>query len=98
MSRLFSFFDPDPAAFLDARCTEALKPGRHGDMPKWQAVLDALPVVETGWRIDNGVLVAGRPADDREALAETLKVLLPWRKGPLRLAHAGRRRGAGSGL
>ncbi len=85
MSRLFSFFDPDPAACLEGRCSEALKPGRHGDLPKWQAAVDALPEVESGWRIDNGVLVAGGAADDLEALSETLEALIPWRKGPLRL-------------
>ncbi|MEX2499059.1 MAG: tRNA 5-methoxyuridine(34)/uridine 5-oxyacetic acid(34) synthase CmoB [Wenzhouxiangellaceae bacterium] len=85
MSQLFSFFDPDPAAFLEACCKESLKPGRHGDMPRWKAALAALPEVETGWRIDNGVLVAGSDADDQETLTETTQQLIPWRKGPLRL-------------
>lgn len=85
MSQLFSFFDPDPAAFLERRCSEALKPGRHGDMPKWQAALAALPEAETGWRIEDGVLVAGRDVEDSDALIETLRALIPWRKGPLRL-------------
>jgi len=83
MDRLFSFFDADPAAFLDAQCRDALEPGRHGDMPKWQAAIDALPDVEKGWRIDDGVLVAGGAAEDHAALVETLKELIPWRKGPL---------------
>lgn len=86
MSRLFSFFDPDPAAWLVRQATEALKPGRHGDMPKWQAAIDALPESETGWRIDEGVLVAGKPVEESEALAETLGQMIPWRKGPLNLA------------
>lgn len=83
MSQLFSFFDPEPAAFLEARRAEALKPGRHGDFPKWQAAIDALPETETGWHIEDGMLVAGKPAEDPEALAETLKQFIPWRKGPL---------------
>ncbi|HKK17445.1 MAG TPA: tRNA 5-methoxyuridine(34)/uridine 5-oxyacetic acid(34) synthase CmoB [Opitutales bacterium] len=89
MSQLFSFFDPEPAAFLEARRDEALKPGRHGDLPKWQAAIDALPEVETGWHIEDGILVAGKPAKDPEALAETLRQLIPWRKGPLNLGGVG---------
>jgi len=85
MSNLFSFFDPEPAAFLEARRAEALKPGRHGDLPKWRAGLEALPAVETGWHIEDGILVAGKPVEDPEALAEKLKQLIPWRKGPLNL-------------
>lgn len=85
MSNLFSFFDPEPAAVLEARRAEALKPGRHGDLPKWQAALDALPEVETGWRIQDGVLAAGNPVEDPEALTENLRQLIPWRKGPLSL-------------
>ena len=85
MPQLFTFFDPDLAAYLEGQCSTALKPGRHGDMPRWQAALDALPAVETGRHIDDGVLVAGKPAEDPEALAETLKQLIPWRKGPLNL-------------
>jgi len=59
---------------------------QHGDWPRWQAALDALPEVETGWWIDQGCLVAGEPVDDSKALQDTLMQLLPWRKGPLRLA------------
>ena len=85
MSELFSFFEPDPAAWLERQCTDALKPGRHGDMPKWQAAIDALPETEMGWRIEDGVLVAGEPVEAPEALTESLKQLIPWRKGPLNL-------------
>ena len=85
MSQLFSFFDPDPAAYLESQYKEALKPGRHGDLPKWQAAVDALPEVETGWHIEDGILIAGNPVQDPEALTETLKQLIPWRKGPLTL-------------
>ena len=85
MSQIFSFFDPDPAAYLERQCKDALKPGRHGDMPKWKAAIDSLPQTETGWRIEDGILVAGKPVEDPEVLAETLKQFIPWRKGPLRL-------------
>ena len=79
------FFAPDLAAELDALAEAALAPGRHGDLPKWRAAMEALPSVEAGWTIDRGVLVAGSEADDQETLTETLKALIPWRKGPLRL-------------
>lgn len=58
---------------------------RHGDWPRWHALLKALPDVDTRWSIDQGRLVAGAPAADLDALATQLKGLLPWRKGPLRL-------------
>ncbi len=75
-------FDSATAARLEATVAERLN---HGDLPKWQAALDALPEAETGWCIDSGVLVAGAPVDDPERLIETLKTLIPWRKGPLNL-------------
>lgn len=85
MSRIFSFFDPDPAAYLERQCREALKPGRHGDLPKWQAALDALPEAVTGLKVEDGVLIAGDQVQDPDALTEALMQLIPWRKGPLRL-------------
>ena len=57
----------------------------HGDYPRWQAALDRLPAVETGWRIESGRLVAGAPVAEPEALAGLLKTWIPWRKGPLSL-------------
>ncbi|MFN2334040.1 MAG: tRNA 5-methoxyuridine(34)/uridine 5-oxyacetic acid(34) synthase CmoB [Wenzhouxiangellaceae bacterium] len=85
MSGLSSLFNPECAALLKGECARAVAPGRHGDLAAWRAALDALPEAITGWRIESGVLVAGRPVADRRALALTLKKLLPWRKGPLRL-------------
>lgn len=79
------FFPNDLDAELQALAIAALAPGRHGDLPKWQAALDALPAAEPGWCIDDGVLVAGMPVADPAALTTTLQALIPWRKGPLRL-------------
>jgi tRNA (mo5U34)-methyltransferase len=79
------FFIDDRAEALQRLTEDALAAGRHGDLPKWQAALDALPTVDNGWAIDEGVLVAGAPVADREALTATLQALIPWRKGPLRL-------------
>jgi tRNA (mo5U34)-methyltransferase len=72
-------------AELDAAVAAATAPGRHGRLPEWQAALDGLPDTEKGWRINDGVLVAGAAAGDRDATAEHLRVLMPWRKGPLKL-------------
>jgi tRNA (mo5U34)-methyltransferase len=79
---LTAYFDRPTAARLEASIAERLN---HGDLPKWQAALDALPDVDTGWRIKNGVLIAGKAAEDRQRLVDTLKILIPWRKGPLEL-------------
>ena len=79
---LTSYFDRTTAARLEATVAERKK---HGDLPKWQAAIDALPETETSWRIEDGVLVAGEPVDDPKELTETLKTLIPWRKGPLKL-------------
>ena len=79
---LTTCFDQTTAARLEATIAQRT---HHGDLPKWQAALDALPNAETGWRIDDGVLVAGAPVGDPGALTETLKTLIPWRKGPLML-------------
>jgi len=82
MNDLNHIFDPTIAGRLEATIADRTN---HGDLPKWQAALEALPPVETGWRIEHGVLVAGAPVEDRQRLAETLKTLIPWRKGPLNL-------------
>ncbi|NEP61142.1 MAG: tRNA 5-methoxyuridine(34)/uridine 5-oxyacetic acid(34) synthase CmoB [Symploca sp. SIO2G7] len=73
---------------LIEKTAQALHSERHGDWPRWQTALNALPAVESGWSIENGVLCAGQPLADANALAETLQQLIPWRKGPLNLAGA----------
>jgi len=82
MISVSDFFDPETTALLEQRLAQ--RP-RHGDEPRWQAALDELPAVETGWRIEDGMLVAGGDAADRDRLTKTLTVLIPWRKGPLEL-------------
>ena len=74
------------ADLLIRQTQQVFQPGHHGDWPRWQAALGDLPVVETGWSIRKGVLVAGRPAEDSRILTETLQQFIPWRKGPLNLA------------
>ncbi|MDT8409016.1 MAG: tRNA 5-methoxyuridine(34)/uridine 5-oxyacetic acid(34) synthase CmoB [Wenzhouxiangellaceae bacterium] len=79
------YYSGAAARDLQRQVDQALAPGRHGNLAAWRAALNALPPVEQGWRIENGVLVAGAIAADRGRLAETLESLIPWRKGPLRL-------------
>ncbi|NDY94766.1 DUF1698 domain-containing protein [Wenzhouxiangella sp. C33] len=79
---LTTYFDRTTAARLEATIVQRT---HHGDLSKWQVAPDALPEVETGWRIDDSVLVAGAPFDGPGALTKTLKTLIPWRKGPLNL-------------
>jgi len=85
MNSIPSFFDPEAAALLERRLAQ--RP-HHGDQPRWQAALDELPAVDKRWQIENGVLVAGGDAEECARLTETLKVLIPWRKGPLKLGGA----------
>lgn len=82
---LAGWFAPAAAAAVEARWRDALAPGRHGKLPEWLAALDALPETAAGWRIESGTLVAGEAVPDPGALERTLRTLVPWRKGPLRL-------------
>ena len=74
------------AADLAARVRDATAPERHGRLSEWQAALDRLPTAKPGWRVDHGVLVAGEPVAAQDTAVDALKRLVPWRKGPLRLA------------
>lgn len=78
---------PDDLASLEALIAERLSPGAHGDMPAWQAALEALPALAAE-RVDFGatVTVAGAvDADAQARLRSGLAALHPWRKGPFRL-------------
>lgn len=89
VDRLADAFGADGAATLLTAIEDATRPGRHGRLPDWQTVLDALPPAEKGWAIEDGSLVAGRTVDrsvdNPDELADALKGLIPWRKGPLKL-------------
>lgn len=59
----------------------------HGDLPRWQATVDALPVLNAeqrelgeAFRLDGTCAAA-----QRTALEQALKGLIPWRKGPFEL-------------
>ncbi len=83
--RLAAAFGDEGLATVTAAVREATAAGRHGRMAEWRAVLDGLPEVDRGWRIDDGMLVAGAAVDELGALTDGLRGLIPWRKGPLRL-------------
>ncbi len=77
----------DWRAPLAARVRAAVAPGRHGRLPAWRAVLDALPPV-TARHVDlnrDRLLIGDADELDgagRARLAELLRQLIPWRKGP----------------
>ena len=62
---------------------KTLRENTHGDLPRWREVLNHLPPVPPGMRIDQGVAVLGAPVEDGARLKETLMAFHPWRKGPL---------------
>ena len=66
-------------------CRQRLVPSAHGDLPRWQAALEALPEIESAEPELHGDIVRlGRPIPDQAhpALADALRALSPWRKGP----------------
>lgn len=74
---------------LPALFETGLSATRHGDLPRWQAVLDSLPDVKSG-DVDIKTAVRIGRADDlsdeqREELSSGLRQLHPWRKGPFDL-------------
>ena len=79
------------AAVIDAQLHRAMVTRRHGDWNRWEQALKALPDLGPGEvSCAQGPLVL---APDREpdaahghALRAALMQLLPWRKGPYRLA------------
>ena len=72
---------------LAATSRERLRPGGHGDLPRWQAALDILPLLAAGQPRLNAACVGIEPAAPltpvlRDALVAGLDALHPWRKGP----------------
>ena len=60
-----------------------LREGKHGDLPRWQEILDGLP--DAGHHFDGtrAAPVLGNDADNTDDLAARLIKLHPWRKGPV---------------
>ena len=75
---------------LPDQVAAGLDPARHGDLPRWEAALAALPEARPG-SVDLAAdtLRIGHAADlaagDGERLEAALRQLHPWRKGPFEL-------------
>ncbi len=72
---------------LEACVGRAVAPGRHGHLPAWRAVLDALPsVIARHVDLDRDCLLIGGADEldegERARLRALLRQLIPWRKGP----------------
>lgn len=93
---------PHLEAFLERPFVEGLKnhfrrkvaeradPKRHGDLPKWQGFLDALPTASPSKiNLDSDTVTIGSSADLSASHAEQLDLALrnlsPWRKGPYQI-------------
>lgn len=72
---------------LEDMVEDKLRESRHGNLKAWQSAVYALPRVSVvATALDAPVVSAELPADvDDVALSETLKELMPWRKGPFRI-------------
>lgn len=67
-----------------ARCRAAMQ---HGDLPRWQSALSALPILHPSLiRLDTPDVAIGSRQDGdeqaRQVLRRQLQGLMPWRKGP----------------
>lgn len=73
-----------------ARIAERANPRRHGDLPKWQLLIDALPDAKPSQLLlDQDTVTIGREVDLNAAQAKQLHqalfALSPWRKGPYQI-------------
>ena len=63
-----------------------LEPGRHGNVEKWQAIVDKLPLLLThNIDLNEAIVRVGSDAitnPQRDEIESLLKQLSPWRKGP----------------
>ena len=63
---------------------------RHGDYQRWSAALNALPELDVREvRFDTAAVTVDASCDDPAMLHEALRGLMPWRKGPYRIAGVG---------
>ncbi len=59
----------------------------HGDYARWSAAIEGLPVLENiESRFDTAAITIDAECADGEALLQSLRGLMPWRKGPYQVA------------
>ncbi len=66
-------------------CAERFSEAYHGDYPRWQAAVDALPSMAP-CRLNDAPTVHIDGTPSAGGLEDALKALHPWRKGPFRFA------------
>ncbi len=76
---------------ITVQLDRALEQQRHGDWDRWQDAIDGLPSIGEGAVACVDGAVALQPAQTPDAatlaeLAQRLKEMHPWRKGPFRIA------------
>ncbi len=74
-------------AHFAARIADRANPKRHGDLPKWQGFIDALPkATPSQITLNNDTILIGKREDITQTQAQqlhsALRALSPWRKGP----------------
>lgn len=84
------FIGDENAAKLYQQSQNVVDTVKHGDLPKWQNFLDALPKINlSSNNLNADTLRIGMPGDCsdeiRTELENALKGLCPWRKGPFDL-------------
>jgi len=80
--------DLEPLAIaLSSLLDQNFSPKRHGDLPRWLAALEALPIIKPGKVDFKASAITVGDADSyspemRETIETALRQLMPWRKGP----------------
>jgi tRNA (mo5U34)-methyltransferase len=78
------------SSLLPQQLGNAFAAANHGDLPKWRAIIESLPVPETSCKnLQGDAIQIGRTEDINDVVRTQLKAglaaLHPWRKGPYQL-------------
>lgn len=77
---------------LPDQLEHAFDPSQHGDLPRWQAAIETLPVLPAlDYQLNDDTVRFGSAEDDvdRDQLKAQLMTLHPWRKGPFEVFGVG---------
>ncbi len=82
------------SSLLAAQLFEYFSVINHGDYPKWQSAIENLPIIPVStFNLNSDSIVIGAESDctdeQQSLIAEQLKILMPWRKGPFNLFGVG---------